>query len=178
MSQASTVVVVMAAAHWPAVRDIYAEGIETGHATFEAQPPTWEAFDRAKLTHQRFVAVDPHDQQVLGWVAATGVSDRCAYAGVVEHSVFVAARARGRGVGRLLLEGLIASTESAGVWTIQSGVFPENQASLALHLAAGFRVVGIRERVALMSYGPLAGVWRDVVMVERRSARVGLDTPS
>jgi L-amino acid N-acyltransferase YncA len=105
---------------------------------------------------------------VLGWVAATTVSDRCVYAGVVEHSVYVHPDARGRCVGRTLLETLIASTESAGVWTIQSGVFGENTASLALHRSAGFRVVGTRERLGRMSYGPLEGQWLDVVLLERR----------
>lgn len=162
-------VVPLTAEHWPAVRDIYAAGIATGHATFESQPPTWEQFDAAKLPAHRHVAVDV-DGTVLGWVAATAVSDRCTYAGVVEHSVYVHPDARGRGVGRTLLEALIASTEAAGIWTIQSGVFAENAASLALHRAAGFRVVGTRERLGRMTFGPLAGRWRDVVLLERRSS--------
>ena len=109
----------------------------------------------------------------MGWAAASATSERCVYAGVVEHSVYVDPEASGRGVGRLLLEALAASTEAAGIWTIQSGIFPENAASLALHRAAGFREVGRRERLGLMTYGPMAGVWRDVVMLERRSTRVG-----
>ncbi|MBA2953686.1 GNAT family N-acetyltransferase [Nocardioides sp. MAH-18] len=159
-------------AHWAGVERIYAEGIATGHATFEAEPPTWAHFDAVKLPDQRLVAVDA-DARVLGWAAASAVSDRCVYAGVVEHSVYVARAAQGHGVGRLLLDALIASTEAAGIWTIQSGVFPENGASLALHRSAGFREVGLRERVGRMSHGPLAGQWRDVVLIERRSPVVG-----
>jgi L-amino acid N-acyltransferase YncA len=160
--------------HWPEVERIYAAGIATGHATFEPEPPTWEQFDVAKLADQRLVALDD-EGRVAGWAAASGVSDRCVYAGVVEHSVYVDPPAGGRGLGRVLLDALVASTEAAGIWTIQSGVFPENTASLAVHHAAGFRDVGIRERVGRMTYGPLAGQWRDVVMIERRSARVGQD---
>jgi L-amino acid N-acyltransferase YncA len=154
-------------AHWPAVESIYAAGIATGHATFEATPPTWQAFDAAKLADHRLVALDG-DGTVLGWAAASAVSDRCAYAGVIEHSVYVDPAAQGRGVGRHLLDGLLKNALAHGVWTVQSGIFPENAASLALHSAAGFRVVGTRERLGLMSYGPLAGQWRDVLLVERR----------
>jgi phosphinothricin acetyltransferase len=157
--------------HWPEVERIYAAGIATGHATFESEPPSWEQFDAAKLPDQRLVAVE--DGRVVGWAAASAVSDRCVYAGVVEHSVYVDPAAGGRGVGRLLLDALVASTEAAGIWTIQSGVFPENAASLALHRAAGFREVGVRERVGRMTYGPLAGRWRDVVFLERRSDHAG-----
>ena len=110
---------------------------------------------------------------MLGWVAASGVSDRCVYSGVVEHSIYVDPAAQGRGIGRLLLDGLIASTEAAGIWTIQSGVFPENSASLRLHQAAGFTVVGLRRQLGRMTYGPCVGQWRDVVMIERRSLNVG-----
>src|SRR5262245_7574603 len=118
------------AEHWDEVARIYAEGIATGDATFETEVPTWEQWDAGQLTAHRFVAV--LDGRVVGWVAASGVSSRCVYAGVVENSVYVASDARGRGVGRALLEALIESTESAGVWTIQTGVFPENEASLRL----------------------------------------------
>ena len=152
---------------WPAVERIYAEGIATGHATFEAEPPTWESFDSSKLPTLRLVAVD--GDRVLGWAAASPTSSRPVYLGVVEHSVYVAASARGGGMGHLLLGALIDAAELNGVWTIQSGVFPENSHSLALHAAHGFRVVGRRERVAKMTYGPLAGVWRDTVLIERRS---------
>ncbi len=165
-------VVPLTVAHWPEVERIYRAGIATGHATFESEPPTWEAFDGSRLADQRLVAVDAGGW-VLGWAAATGVSDRCVYAGVAEHSVYVDPAAQGRRIGRLLLDALATSTESAGIWTIQSGIFPENIASLAVHAAAGFRVVGTRERVGRMTYGALSGQWRDVVMVERRSPVVG-----
>jgi L-amino acid N-acyltransferase YncA/protein-tyrosine-phosphatase len=160
-------IVPMTAAHADAVLAIYQEGIEEGDATFESGTPTWPDFDASKLAEHRFVAVDD-DGDVLGWMAATATSDRCVYAGVVEHSVYVARAARGRGVGRALLDALIASTEAAGIWTIQSGIFPENAASLALHRAAGFREVGVRERLGCHN-----GVWRDVVLLERRSAISG-----
>jgi phosphinothricin acetyltransferase len=156
----------MTAEHAPDVLAIYAEGIATGDATFETEAPTWAAFDAARLPAHRLVAVS--DGTVLGWTAVSAVSSRCVYAGVVEHSVYVAQRARGRGVGRALLEALIASTEAAGIWTIESGVFPENVASLALHRRVGFRVVGTQERV-----GQHFGRWRDVVLLERRSSVVG-----
>lgn len=165
-------IVTLAPEHWPQVRAIYAAGIATGHATFEAEPPTWEAFDTSRLAGQRIVALGPGNA-VLGWAAASGVSDRCVYAGVVEHSVYVDPTVQGQGVGRRVLDGLIASTEAAGIWTIQSGVFPANVVSLRLHEAAGFDVVGTRRRVGRMTYGPCAGQWRDVVMIERRSTTVG-----
>lgn len=157
----------MTAAHWPGVRAVYAAGIATGHATFEAEPPDWQAFDATRLPDHRWVVVDGAD--VLGWAAVTPVSGRAVYAGVVEHSVYVHPDARGRGVGGGLLATLLDSTQAAGIWTVQSGIFPENAASLALHAAAGFRVVGTRERVGLMTYGPMAGRWRDVVLVEHRA---------
>ncbi len=149
--------------HAAQVLEIYQLGIDEGQATFETAAPAWEKFDAAKLPDHRFVALDAGGQ-VLGWVAATSVSDRCAYAGVVEHSVYVHPQARERGVGMALLTALIASTEAAGIWTIQSGIFPENTASLALHARAGFRVIGTRERI-----GRHHGAWRDVVLIERRS---------
>ncbi|MFH9726085.1 GNAT family N-acetyltransferase [Streptomyces sp. NPDC017254] len=152
--------------HAEAVLEIYRLGIEGGDATFETSPPTWEAFDSGRARRHRLVALDG-DGRVLGWAAATPVSDRCAYAGVVEHSVYVHPDARGRGIGLALLDGLLASTDAAGIWTVQSGIFPENTASLALHAKAGFRVVGTRERL-----GRHRGAWRDVVLVERRSPAV------
>ncbi len=153
-------------AHADEVLAIYQAGIDEGNATFETEVPTWEAFDAGKLAEHRFAAVDA-DGKLLGWLAASKVSDRCAYAGVVEHSVYVHPGARGRGVARALLDALIASTEAAGIWTIQSGIFPENTASLALHQRAGFRVIGTRQRI-----GRHHGVWRDVVLLERRSPRI------
>ncbi len=160
-------VVPMTVAHWPAVERIYAAGIATGHATFESAPPTWEAFDAGRLPEPRIVALD-EDGTVLGWAAASPVSDRCAYAGVIEHSVYVDPAAQGRGVGRALLTALLDRAGAAGIWTVQSGIFPENTTSLAAHAAVGFRVVGTRERLGRMTYGPLRDQWRDVVLVEKR----------
>lgn len=159
----------MAADDWAEVEQIYREGIATGNATFEAQPPSWGTFDAGKLVTGRLVATD-NTGAVLGWVAASTVSTRDTYRGVVEHSVYVAPGAVGSGVGRLLLEAFIHAAEADGIWTIQSSIFPENVASLALHERTGFRVVGRRERIALMTYGPWAGQWRDTVFLERRSA--------
>jgi L-amino acid N-acyltransferase YncA len=157
----------MRAEHAEQVLAIYQLGIDEGDATFETSAPGWEAFDRAHLPGHRLVALDD-DGDVLGWVATVSVSDRCVYAGVVEHSVYVDPAARGRGVGAALLAALVASTEAAGIWTIQSGVFPENTASIALHERAGFRRVGTRERL-----GRQHGRWRDVLLLERRSPTVG-----
>jgi L-amino acid N-acyltransferase YncA len=148
--------------HWPEVARVYAEGISTGNATFETEVPSWEHWDAAHLDPHRFCALA--DGVVVGFVAVSSVSDRCVYGGVVEHTVYVAASARGHGVGRRLLERVIESTEHAGIWTIQSGIFPENEPSLRLHARVGFRVVGRRSRL-----GQLHGVWRDVLLVERRS---------
>ncbi|MFC8789338.1 GNAT family N-acetyltransferase [Streptomyces cinereoruber] len=153
--------------HADRVLEIYRLGIATGHATFETTAPTWPEFDASRLPDHRLVAVD-RTGEVVGWTAVTPVSDRCAYAGVVEHSIYVHPDARGRGVGRALLTALLASTDAAGVWTVQSGVFPENTASLALHHRAGFRTVGVRERL-----GRHHGTWRDVILLERRSPAVG-----
>jgi phosphinothricin acetyltransferase len=156
----------MTAEHADAVLAIYQAGLDEGHAAFQTQAPTWEEFTTTHLLEHRFVALDAQNT-VLGWIAAAAVSDQCAYAGVVEHSVYVTPTARGTGVGRTLLEALIASTEAAGIWTIQAGIFPENQASTALHHAAGFRTVGTRERL-----GQHHGTWRDVVLIERRSPAI------
>ncbi|GGM63684.1 N-acetyltransferase [Micromonospora sonchi] len=145
---------------------IYQAGLDAGNASFETTAPTWTAFDAAKLPDHRLVAVDA-DDTVLGWVAVAPTSSRPVYAGVVEHSVYVDPAAQGRGVARLLLDALIASTEAAGIWTIQSGVFPDNTASLTPHQRAGFRIIGTRERV-----GWHHGRWRDVVLLERRSPRI------
>ncbi|MBO8191478.1 N-acetyltransferase [Streptomyces oryzae] len=154
------------AEHAEQVLAIYRAGIEEGNATFETGAPTWDDFDAAKLPEHRFVALDEAGT-VLGWIAASKVSDRCAYAGVVEHSVYVHPDARGRGIASGLLKALIESTEAAGIWTIQSGIFPENTASIALHQRAGFRVIGTRERI-----GRHHGRWRDVVLLERRSPAI------
>ena len=165
----------MSPADWPAVEAVYAEGIAEGEATFEATTPTWEAFDEGRLDVGRLVAVDPVDDTVVGWVAASRVSSRAAYAGVVEHSVYVSSRARGRSVGTLLLQAFLDASEAAGVWTVQSSVFPENRASVRLHESLGFRVIGRRERIARSVVGPRAGQWRDTLLVERRSDVVGRD---
>ncbi len=152
----------MTEAHADAVLAIYQSGIDDGDATFETRAPAWPEFSAARLPGHRYVA--RNRAGVLGWVAVSPVSGRCAYAGVVEHSVYVHSAARGQGVGRQLLDTLITSTEAAGIWTIQSGIFPENTASVALHHAMGFRDVGIRERI-----GQHYGRWRDVLLLERRS---------
>jgi phosphinothricin acetyltransferase len=164
----SCVIEPMAAADAVAVLAIYQAGLDTGQASFETQAPDWAAFDAARLADHRYVARDRSTGEVLGWVAVSAVSSRCVYAGVVEHSVYVASGAQGRGVGTALLRALIRSTERAGIWTIESGIFPENAASLRLHQGMGFRTVGTRERL-----GRHYGRWRDVVLLERRSPAVG-----
>jgi L-amino acid N-acyltransferase YncA len=160
--EARMVIEPLAAGDWPAVRAIYQAGIATGDATFETTAPDWQTWDGGHLADHRLVA--RQDGRVLGWAALAAVSDRCAYAGVAEASVYVAADAQGRGVGRALLGAVVASAERGGIWTVQAGIFPENQASVRLHQACGFRVVGVRERL-----GQLHGRWRDVLLLERRS---------
>jgi L-amino acid N-acyltransferase YncA len=150
---------------WPAVRAIYEDGIRSGHATFETEPPSWEQWDAA---HQDVRLVAERDGVVVGWAALSPVSSRCCYEGVGEVSVYVAEEARGAGLGRVLLDELVRRSEQAGYWTLNAGVFPENEASLRLHRGCGFREVGKRERL-----GRLHGVWRDVVLLERRSTLVG-----
>ncbi len=157
----------LTAAEWPAVRAIYEEGIATGHATFETTAPDWAAWDAARLPVGRLVAW--RGRTVVGWAALSPVSSRAVYSGVAEVSVYVAAAARGQGVGRALLTALVAASETAGIWTLTAGIFPENEASVALHRACGFRVVGRRERLALHY-----GVWRDALLLERRSSVVGV----
>lgn len=158
-----TRIVPMRPDHWPGVSAVYAQGIATGDATFETSVPSWEAFDAARRADCRLVALDD-DDGVVGWAALSPVSSRPAYAGVAEVSVYVAEGARGRGVGTLLLGALVEASESAGVWTLQASVFPENQPTLRLHAAAGFRVVGRREGI-----GRLHGRWRDTMLLERRA---------
>ena len=156
----------MRAADAEPVLAIYAEGIRTGHATFQTEAPAWADWDRGHHAHCRLVARDP--DRVIGWAALSPVSSRAVYAGVAEVSVYVAEAGRGQGVGRLLLAALIACSEQHDLWTLQAGIFPENAASLALHAAFGFRVVGRRERI-----GRLDGVWRDTMLLERRSTITG-----
>jgi phosphinothricin acetyltransferase len=163
---AGVVVEAMRPEDWPAVREIYEEGIAGGKATFEMYAPSWDAWNRARLRECRLVARS--GDRVVGWVALSPVSERAVYRGVAELSIYVASAARGRGVGRTLLNRLIADSEVAGIWTLQAGVLVENEASLALHLACGFREVGRRERI-----GRHGDVWRDVVLLERRSRVVG-----
>jgi L-amino acid N-acyltransferase YncA len=156
----------MRASDADAVLTIYQAGLDSGEASFEVIAPDWDGFDTSRLPDHRHVAVGA-DGRIVGWIAASAVSRRAVYAGVVEHSVYVDPAARGHGAGGVLLAALIASTEAAGIWTIQSAIFPENTASLALHARAGFRVVGVRERIARHH-----GQWRDVVLIERRSTIV------
>jgi L-amino acid N-acyltransferase YncA len=164
---------------WPAVARIYQEGIDTGNATFAAHPPrSWEKWCAHKIDTCSLIArVQPVagvDDWIVGWAALSPVSTRAVYAGVAEVSIYVRADARGQGIGALLLRALIERAEAASIWTLQAGVFPENQASLRLHLQQGFRRVGIREKLGKMAYGPHQGQWRDVVLLERRSKRVGI----
>ena len=159
----------MEATDWPAVRRIYQEGIDAGNATFESTAPEWSSFDTSMLAAHRHVAITD-ENTVVGWAAVSPVSSRPAYAGVVEHSVYVSSEARGLGIGTALLHALIESTEIAGIWTIQASVFPENEPSLRLHESAGFAIVGRRNRIARMPHGPYAGQWRDTLLIERRKA--------
>ena len=152
---------------WAAVRAILQEGIATGNATFETDAPEWEEWDKSHLRECRFVA--RKGGRVVGWAALSLISSRCVYAGVAEVSVYVAASTRGEGIGKALLRALTEGSERMGIWTLQAGIFPENLASIALHKACGFRQVGYRERL-----GRLDGVWRDVVLMERRSNVVGV----
>jgi L-amino acid N-acyltransferase YncA len=152
--------------HWDAVRQIYLDGIASGNATFETTAPERAEWDAKHRPDCRLVALT--DGQVIGWTALSPVSGRCVYAGVVEESVYIASAARGQGVGKALLLALIAESEKAGLWTIQTGIFPENTASLALHKSCGFREVGYRERI-----GQMNGVWRNTILLERRSSVVG-----
>ncbi|WP_374355746.1 N-acetyltransferase family protein [Chitinimonas sp.] len=158
----------MHAGDWPEVRRIYLEGIATGNATFQTEAPSWESWDTNHLQACRLVA--ERDGQMLGWAVLAAISSRPVYRGVAEVSVYVGDAARGLGVGSMLLAQLVADAEQAGLWTLQAGIFVENAASRALHRRCGFREVGVRERM-----GRLAGRWRDVVLVERRSAVNGRD---
>ena len=152
---------------WPQVQGIYREGIETGNATFETQVPEWEVWDGKTRPQPRLVA--RLDGQVVGWAALSSVSARAVYAGVCEVSVYVAAAARGQGVGKKLLQALVQASEELGIWTLQASIFPENQASIAIHEQCGFRVLGRREKIAQHR-----GRWRDTVLMERRSQIVGV----
>lgn len=157
----------MQAEDWPRVAEIYRQGIATGNATFETTVPDWQSWDAGHLNEPRLVATENTD--ILGWAALSSVSSRCVYGGVAEVSVYVAESARGQKIGVRLLERLIQESECAGIWTLQAGVFPENTASLKLHEKCGFRIVGTRERL-----GQFGTVWRDVIVLERRSAVCGV----
>lgn len=157
----------MSSDDWPAVQKIYSEGIATGDATFETEAPEWAKWDQGHLQECRLVAGD--DQQILGWAALSPVSNRRVYSGVAEVSVYVAADSRGRGMGHILLQSLVAESERCGIWTLQAGIFPENVASITLHESCGFREVGRRQKI-----GQRNGIWRDVLLLERRSPTVGL----
>ncbi|HSS21892.1 MAG TPA: GNAT family N-acetyltransferase [Pyrinomonadaceae bacterium] len=156
----------MTDADWNVVRSIYLEGIATGQATFEREAPTWEHWTSVHLPAPRLVAFTGKD--VFGWAALSRVSARSVYAGVTEVSVYVGESARGRGIGRLLLEALIKESEQVGIWTLQASVFPENTASISLHLSCSFREVGRRRRIAKLN-----GIWRDTLLLERRSEVAG-----
>jgi L-amino acid N-acyltransferase YncA len=155
----------LTAEDWPAVEAIWAEGISTRNATFETETPSWETFDATRHPAHRLIAAE--GGELLGWAALAPVSRRPCYEGVVENSVYVAGGARGRGIGTSLMEALVASADAGGIWTIQTNVFPENTASVRLHERVGFRVVGRRDRLARLD-----GVWRDTLLLERRSPAV------
>ena len=157
----------METAHWQAVKDIYEKGIATGHATFETSAPDWGKWDRDHLKFARLVAVV--NDIVAGWAALSAVSGRCVYGGVAEVSVYVGESYRGLGIGKKLLEDLITQSEQHGIWTLQAGIFPENSASVQLHEKAGFRIIGKREKI-----GKLNNVWRDTLLLEKRSKTVGI----
>jgi phosphinothricin acetyltransferase len=159
--------------HWDSIRSIYQSGIDTGHATFASSPPaSWEAWQRDHLNEFSVVAVE--GGSVIGWASLASVSGRCVYSGVAEVSVYVDPAAAGRGVGTQLLAALIERSEAHNMWTLQAGIFPENKASIALHEGLAFEVVGTRRRLGKMTFGPLQGQWRDVLLLERRSSRVGV----
>lgn len=158
----------MTAADWDDVRRIYEEGIATGQATLEVNIPTWEEWDAAHLRSCRWIAVE--GDATAGWAALSPVSGRCVYGGVAEVSVYIASAFRGKGVGKTLLHELVRSSEQNGIWTLQAGILAENEASIRLHLACGFRSVGVREKL-----GQLNGVWKDIVLMERRSRVVGVE---
>ncbi|WP_312297803.1 N-acetyltransferase family protein [Chryseobacterium sp.] len=154
--------------HYFDISSIYKEGIETGNATFETTVPEWEDWDRSKLKHSRLAAVV--DGITVGWAVLSKVSDRCVYGGVAEISIYVSNLHKGKGIGKSLMARLIEESEAYGIWTLQSGMFPENGATVALHQRFGFRVVGFREKI-----GKLGGTWRDTIIMERRSKTIGIN---
>ena len=153
--------------HWESVKKIYEDGIATGNATFQTSAPTWEEWNQAHIPIPRLIAIE--NDEILGWSALTPLSGRCVYAGVAEVSIYIGSIARGKGIGKQLLNQLIEESEKQNIWTLQSGIFPENKASIALHLSAGFRIIGIREKIGMMD-----GKWRDIVLLEKRSHTIGI----
>jgi len=158
----------MQASDAEAVLEIYQQGMDTGHATFQTQAPSWEDWDKSHIPDLRYVALI--DAEVVGWAALTAVSSRCVYAGVAEVSVYVEESHKGKHIGYQLLQYLIDESEAKGYWTLQAGIFPENKSSLSLHEKCGFKIVGTRQRI-----GKMKGVWRDTVLLERRSSKVGIN---
>lgn len=154
--------------HYPDIAEIYRQGINTGMATFETSVPSWESWNENKLQHSRLIAFE--NKEALGWVALSKVSSRCVYEGVAEVSIYVSENHRGKGVGKILMQYLIKESEANGIWTLQSGMFPENEATIALHKLFGFRIIGYREKI-----GKLGVIWKDSVLMERRSKIVGTD---
>ena len=153
--------------HWNEVRRIYEEGLHTGNATFQTSAPEWDEWDKTHLQTGRLIAIE--NEKIIGWAALTPVSGRCVYGGVAEISVYVSENARGKGVGKELLKSLIENSEANGFWTLQAGIFPENVASIKIHEATGFRIIGRREKI-----GKMNGHWRDTILLERRSQTVGI----
>ncbi len=153
--------------HWEQVRNIYQEGISTGNATFQATIPSWEEWDSAHVKNCRLVATE--DDTIIGWAALTAVSGRCVYAGVGEVSVYVSNHMQGKGIGKKLLQALIDESEKDNFWTLQAGIFPENMASIKIHEQCGFRIIGRRERI-----GQMNGIWRDTLLLEKRSNKTGI----
>ncbi|WP_249871468.1 GNAT family N-acetyltransferase [Oceanobacillus saliphilus] len=153
---------------WEQVQAIYIQGIQTKNATFEEAAPSWESWNKGHIEVCRFVVRE--GEKIHGWAALSPTSDRRAFAGIAELSIYLRLESAGKGIGILLIQKMIEASEAAGFWTLQSGIFPENVSSMKLHEKAGFRIIGIRERM-----GKLNGVWRDVAMMERRSKIVGMD---
>lgn len=153
--------------HFTQIANIYRQGLETGHATFETTVPSWEDWDKGKLSHSRLAAVS--NDTVVGWAALSAVSDRCVYGGVAELSIYIANDHKGKGIGKALMSKLIEQSEAHGIWTLQSGMFPENEATVALHKSLGFRIIGYREKI-----GKLRDTWRDTIIMERRSTTTGI----